>query len=73
MSSDTAADGRCRPGDDGAVPTVGDLADRAIEALRDEQPEGPYRVGGYSFGALVAFEVATRPIEEYAALAGGDR
>jgi len=29
-----------------------------IKALRTVQPEGPYFLGGWSFGGLVAFEMA---------------
>ncbi len=29
-----------------------------LQALRALQPEGPYRLGGYSMGAIVAFEMA---------------
>ena len=35
-------------------------ARRYVEALRAIQPHGPYAVGGYSFGGLVAFEMACR-------------
>lgn len=38
-----------------------------VEAIRREQPKGPYRLAGHSFGALLAYEVA-RQIEA----AGGD-
>jgi aspartate racemase len=34
------------------------MADRYIQEIRKIQPEGPYRVGGYSFGGLVAYEMA---------------
>ncbi|MDI3284907.1 type I polyketide synthase [Polyangium sp. 15x6] len=34
------------------------LAARFVEAMRQAQPHGPYRLGGYSFGSLVAFEMA---------------
>ncbi len=40
--------------------TVEDMAERYIEILRTKQPEGPYRLGGWSFGGVVAFEVARR-------------
>ncbi|MEV0269364.1 thioesterase domain-containing protein [Hamadaea sp. NPDC050747] len=33
-------------------------AAQVVEAIRGLQPAGPYRVGGYSFGALLALEVA---------------
>jgi len=29
-----------------------------LEGLREVQPQGPYLLGGYSFGGLVAFEMA---------------
>ena len=34
------------------------MASRNIEAMRAVQPHGPYALGGYSFGGLVAFEMA---------------
>jgi len=34
------------------------MARRYVEAMRGVQPRGPYRLGGWSFGALVAFEMA---------------
>jgi len=34
------------------------LATRFIESMRQVQPRGPYRLGGYSLGALVAYEMA---------------
>jgi thioesterase domain-containing protein len=37
---------------------VGDMAARYVEELRAVRPSGPYHLGGYSFGGLVAFEMA---------------
>jgi len=34
------------------------MAERYIQEIRRVQPEGPYRIGGYSFGGLVAYEMA---------------
>jgi thioesterase domain-containing protein len=34
------------------------MAWRYLEAVRRVQPKGPYRLGGWSFGGLVAFEMA---------------
>ncbi|MDI1443202.1 type I polyketide synthase [Polyangium sp. 6x1] len=34
------------------------LADHFIQAMRQVAPRGPYRLGGYSFGAFVAYEMA---------------
>ena len=44
----------------GAVPlrTMSDLAASYIAAIRRVRPEGPYNVGGWSFGGYVAVEMA---------------
>ncbi len=34
------------------------MAARYIEAMRTVQPHGPYRVGGYCYGGVVAYEMA---------------
>ncbi|XP_046888952.1 fatty acid synthase isoform X1 [Hypomesus transpacificus] len=45
------------------------LAAFYVQSITQEQPEGPYRIAGYSFGACVAFEMASqlqaqgRPVE----------
>ncbi|HZI16880.1 MAG TPA: amino acid adenylation domain-containing protein [Myxococcus sp.] len=49
------------PGLDGQQPPPGTLEEMAalyLEALRTVQPQGPYRLGGWSMGAVVAFELA---------------
>ncbi|WP_415925225.1 amino acid adenylation domain-containing protein [Streptomyces sp. ME19-01-6] len=38
--------------------TIADMARGYIAALKRIQPEGPYKVSGYSFGGFVAFEMA---------------
>jgi thioesterase domain-containing protein/acyl carrier protein len=38
--------------------TIHAAARRNALALRQRQPKGPYRLGGYSYGATVAFEMA---------------
>lgn len=45
-----------------AVPdwSIGAHARRALEVIRHEQPHGPYRLLGHSFGGMVAYEVAQR-------------
>jgi len=46
---------------DGKTEHSARIEDRAIhfiEALRARQPEGPYLLGGHSFGSMVAFEMA---------------
>lgn len=38
--------------------TMADLAADAVDAMRQHTPDGPYRLIGYSFGGVVAFEMA---------------
>lgn len=38
--------------------TVEDMASVYIQEIKDHQPEGPYYIGGFSFGGYVAFEMA---------------
>ncbi|GAA2424282.1 amino acid adenylation domain-containing protein [Streptomyces glaucus] len=47
-------------GDAGTVPleSVPELAASYLRALRRAQPDGPYALGGWSFGGFVAFEMA---------------
>lgn len=37
---------------------VKEYASRYIEAIRAQQPQGPYRVAGVSFGGILAYEIA---------------
>jgi len=37
---------------------IEDMASYYIEAIREIQPQGPYFLGGWSFGGVVAFEMA---------------
>jgi amino acid adenylation domain-containing protein len=51
---------------------VREMAARYLDALRGVQPEGPYKLGGWSFGGLVAYEMAqqlTRAGQEVGLLA----
>jgi len=51
---------------DGKLPVLHEVDDMAalyLEHLRKAQPEGPYYLGGYSFGGLVALEMARRLVE----------
>lgn len=46
---------------DGAAPpleSIEEMATLYIQAIRARQPNGPYLIGGYSFGGLVALEMA---------------
>ena len=38
--------------------SIEEIAGRYVEALRHVRPQGPYLLGGWSFGGLVAFEMA---------------
>ena len=48
---------------DGSQPclrSVEEMAAQYLQDIRSVQPEGPYFLGGYSFGGLVAYEMARR-------------
>ncbi|WP_437667767.1 amino acid adenylation domain-containing protein [Sorangium sp. So ce1182] len=45
------------PGDE-EQQTIEAMAERYVAAIREVQPDGPYQLGGWSFGGLVAFEMA---------------
>ncbi len=48
-------------GEDGAAfehKTVEDIAKHYVAEMTSVQPEGPYMLGGYSFGGIVAYEMA---------------
>ncbi len=39
------------------LPTIEQMASHYIESIQTERPEGPYIIGGYSFGGVVAYEM----------------
>jgi amino acid adenylation domain-containing protein len=43
---------------DEAMISVEEMAERYVEVIRQRQPEGPYYLGGWCFGGVIAFEVA---------------
>jgi thioesterase domain-containing protein len=43
-----------------SVGSIESLASRYIQVIQMIDPEGPYHLGGWSFGAIVAFEIATQ-------------
>jgi amino acid adenylation domain-containing protein len=45
-------------GQDLPLKTIEEMAALYLEAIKAVQPQGPYLLGGYSFGSLVAFEMA---------------
>ena len=40
--------------------TVEEMAESYLEQLLEARPEGPYAIGGYCYGGMVAFEMARR-------------
>jgi acetoacetyl-CoA synthetase len=44
--------------------SVEEMARSYVELIREFQPEGPYRLAGHSFGALLAFEMARLLVEQ---------
>jgi thioesterase domain-containing protein len=41
-------------------PSLEELAEDYVRVLQEHQPRGPYRIGGVSFGGILAYEVAQR-------------
>ena len=46
------------------VDTLSEIAARCVAAMQVHQPTGPYYLGGYSFGATVAYEMACQLEEQ---------
>ncbi len=46
--------------EDGSLPTVQEMAEKHLKDLRAHRPRGPYLLGGFCIGALVAYEMACR-------------
>lgn len=44
--------------------SVEEMAAGYVEVIRSQQPRGPYRIAGHSFGGLLAFEIARLLTEE---------
>ena len=40
------------------TPSVPQLAGEYLKAIRDQQPRGPYRLAGFSFGGVLAYDIA---------------
>ncbi|KAI1406895.1 acetyl-CoA synthetase-like protein [Hypoxylon sp. FL1857] len=40
--------------------SVGEAVDTYVASLRQRQPRGPYAIAGYSYGAMIAFEMTKR-------------
>jgi thioesterase domain-containing protein len=41
-------------------PTIEGISAHYIAAVREVQPRGPYRIGGYCIGAIIAYEMAAQ-------------
>jgi thioesterase domain-containing protein len=48
---------------DAASWTIHGAAERHVASIRDIQPSGPYRVAGWSFGGMLAYEIAAQLID----------
>lgn len=44
--------------------SLGELATLYVERMRTVQPEGPYHLAGYSFGGVLAFEMASQLVAD---------
>ncbi|MCP4656043.1 MAG: AMP-binding protein, partial [bacterium] len=66
LGSDQPFYGLQVPDDEGALflTEIREMAEHYVEAVREVQPEGPYRLGGWSMGGLVAFEMARQLVEQ---------
>ena len=49
--------------DDELFPTVEEMAAKCVREMKAKRPGGPYHIGGYSFGGVVAYEMARQLIE----------
>lgn len=47
-------------GDQPPLETIEEMAALYLQEIKKVQPKGPYLIGGYCFGALVAFEIVQR-------------
>ena len=66
VASEVPIYGLRAPGVDGDVlplATIEQMAAHYIEEIRTFQPHGPYRIGGYCFAGLVAYEMATQLVD----------
>jgi arthrofactin-type cyclic lipopeptide synthetase C len=48
------------PLDEPQLQTIEGIAARLVQIIRTVQPQGPYRIAGWSFGGVVAYEVAVQ-------------
>ncbi|MCP4654590.1 MAG: amino acid adenylation domain-containing protein, partial [bacterium] len=50
--------------DGSSLTTIEEMAHHYAGAVRELRPQGPYRLGGWSMGGLVAFEMARQLVEQ---------
>ncbi len=50
-------------GEDDPHTDIGEMASFYIDAMRGMQPRGPYYLGGYCYGGVVAYEMARQLTE----------
>lgn len=53
-----------RPSDAPLADSIADLAARYIAAMLVHQPAGPFYLGGHSFGAMIAYEMALQLVDQ---------
>ncbi|MBW4613344.1 MAG: amino acid adenylation domain-containing protein [Desmonostoc vinosum HA7617-LM4] len=44
--------------------TIEEMASLYIQAIQTVQPQGPYQIGGWSFGGVVAYEIAQQLVQQ---------
>lgn len=52
------------PASDSAVQTLETMASEYVRVLRGFQPKGPYFIGGWSMGGVIAFEMARQLVQQ---------
>jgi enterobactin synthetase component F len=53
-----------RPPDARLTDSISDMAERYIAAMLVHQPTGPFYLGGHSFGAMIAYEMAVQLVDQ---------
>ncbi len=51
------------PSDEPQLHTMRAMAERMVRLIHETQPEGPYRIAGWSFGGILAYEIAQLLLE----------
>jgi thioesterase domain-containing protein len=64
MGTDRPFLGLRRPPEARLTDSIGDMAARYVAAMLANQPTGPFYLGGHSFGAMIAYEMALQLVEQ---------